>query len=120
MNNNLELLSHILIVFLALFSIIYTFGVVWRVEKKLDISFKLFFNRHYFFHSFRNYSYFSRRRKLLSRNFYYRFQDYFYCFFLNRYFGNALNAPPHGWGNKIIFHFSRNTRLWVFYICQKL
>lgn len=27
---------------LSLLSVIYAFGVVWRVEKKLDISFKLF------------------------------------------------------------------------------
>jgi len=40
MNNNLELLFHFAIIFLSLFSIVYTFGVVWRVEKKLDTSFK--------------------------------------------------------------------------------
>lgn len=39
--NNLELLFHLLIIFISLFSIVYTFGVVWRVEKKLDTSFKL-------------------------------------------------------------------------------
>lgn len=42
MNNNLEILSRLIITFLTLFSITYTFGVVWRVEKKLDIAFKLF------------------------------------------------------------------------------
>jgi len=42
MNSNLELLSHLFIILMALFAIIYTFGVVWRVEKKLDISFKFF------------------------------------------------------------------------------
>ena len=42
MNNNLTLLSHLFIVLLALFAITYTFGIVWRVEKKLDISFKFF------------------------------------------------------------------------------
>ncbi len=42
MNPNTTLLSHLLIIFLTLFSIIYTFGIVWRVEKKLDIAFKLF------------------------------------------------------------------------------
>ncbi|PIP27552.1 MAG: hypothetical protein COX30_01285 [Candidatus Moranbacteria bacterium CG23_combo_of_CG06-09_8_20_14_all_39_10] len=31
----------LVIIFTALFSIIYTFGVVWRVEKKLDLSYKL-------------------------------------------------------------------------------
>jgi len=30
------------IIFVSLFSIIYTAGVVWRVEKKLDISYKFF------------------------------------------------------------------------------
>ena len=30
------------IILVALFSIIYTAGVVWRVEKKLDISYKFF------------------------------------------------------------------------------
>ena len=34
-------LAKLFILFGSLFSIIYTFGVVWRVEKKLDLSFKL-------------------------------------------------------------------------------
>jgi len=38
---NLILISHLIIIIAALFSIIYTFGVVWRVEKRLDISYKL-------------------------------------------------------------------------------
>lgn len=29
-------------IFAALFSIVYTFGVVWRVERRLDISYKFF------------------------------------------------------------------------------
>jgi ABC-type uncharacterized transport system permease subunit len=37
LNISLELI----IIFTALFSIIYTFGVIWRVEKKLDTSYKL-------------------------------------------------------------------------------
>ena len=41
MNNDLEMIFHLVIIFISLFSIIYTFGVVWRVEKKLDTSFKL-------------------------------------------------------------------------------
>ncbi|MDO8240677.1 MAG: hypothetical protein Q7T51_01715 [Candidatus Moranbacteria bacterium] len=41
MNDSIIILSHLFIVIIAFFSIAYTFGVVWRVEKKLDISFKL-------------------------------------------------------------------------------
>jgi hypothetical protein len=40
--SNWELIINAIIVASALFAIIYTFGVVWRVEKKLDISYKLF------------------------------------------------------------------------------
>jgi hypothetical protein len=38
---NATLILELVIIFCALFSIIYTFGVVWRVEKKLDLSYKL-------------------------------------------------------------------------------
>lgn len=41
MNNN-SIIFHLIIILLSLFSIVYTFGVVWRVEKKLDTAFKLF------------------------------------------------------------------------------
>jgi hypothetical protein len=37
------LLAHSLIILGALLSIIYTLGVVWRVGKKLDTAYKLFF-----------------------------------------------------------------------------
>ncbi len=33
--------AHLVIILGALLTIIYTFGVVWRVEKKLDLSYKL-------------------------------------------------------------------------------
>jgi hypothetical protein len=36
------LISKGIIIMGALFSIIYTTGVVWRVEKKLDLAYKLF------------------------------------------------------------------------------
>lgn len=35
------LLLEVITIFAAFFSIIYTFGIVWRVEKKLDLSYKL-------------------------------------------------------------------------------
>jgi len=38
---NIDLFAKIVVVLLSLFSVVYTFGVVWRVEKKLDISYKL-------------------------------------------------------------------------------
>ena len=39
-----------ILIFIALFfSIIYSFGVVWRVEKKLDLAFKLFLGSIIFF-----------------------------------------------------------------------
>jgi hypothetical protein len=38
----ITIITHGLIIILALFSVIYTFGVVWRVEKKLDVSYKFF------------------------------------------------------------------------------
>lgn len=41
-NQNLDLTINIAVLVFALLSIIYTFGVVWRVEKKLDVSYKLF------------------------------------------------------------------------------
>jgi len=40
--SNIDLILNAVIIVSALLSIIYTFGVVWRVEKKLDISYKLF------------------------------------------------------------------------------
>lgn len=40
-NNLLIIILELIIIFTAIFSIIYTFGVVWRVEKKLDLSYKL-------------------------------------------------------------------------------
>jgi hypothetical protein len=40
-NNILVIILELVIIFTAIFSIIYTFGVVWRVEKKLDLSYKL-------------------------------------------------------------------------------
>jgi hypothetical protein len=48
MNDNL-VIFHFILICLSLFSIIYTFGVVWRVEKKLDIAFKLFLTAIIFF-----------------------------------------------------------------------
>ena len=41
MNLNLTTIFHLLIILGSLFSIIYTCGVVWRVEKRLDTAFKL-------------------------------------------------------------------------------
>lgn len=38
----LDFIAKSVAVVTALFSIIYTFGVVWRVEKRLDISYKFF------------------------------------------------------------------------------
>lgn len=46
----------------ALFSIIYTFGVVWRVEKRLDISYKLFLVAIIFFTSACALSYFNTEK----------------------------------------------------------
>ncbi|MFH1182849.1 MAG: hypothetical protein V1690_01130 [Candidatus Moraniibacteriota bacterium] len=40
---NLVFATEMLIFVLAIVAIIYTLGVVWRVEKKLDLAFKLFF-----------------------------------------------------------------------------
>lgn len=43
--NKLEtvsLLLKILVILISLFSIVYDFGIVWRVEKKLDTAYKLF------------------------------------------------------------------------------
>lgn len=42
MNLDLTTLFHLVIIFCSALSIIYTCGVVWRVEKKLDVAFKLF------------------------------------------------------------------------------
>lgn len=39
---NFESILHLIVIFGSILAIIYTFGVVWRVEKKLDISFKFF------------------------------------------------------------------------------
>ncbi len=42
MNLNLIIsIANVFIIIGALFSVVYLFGVVWRVEKKLDISYKL-------------------------------------------------------------------------------
>jgi hypothetical protein len=49
MNENIILFSRLVIIFGSLFSIIYTFGVVWRVEKMLDISFKMLLGSIIFF-----------------------------------------------------------------------
>lgn len=49
MNSNFELISNFAVIFLSLFSVIYSFGIVWRVEKKLDTSFKLFLTAIVFF-----------------------------------------------------------------------
>lgn len=38
----LQFIVRFLALLAALFSIIYTFGVVWRVERRLDISYKFF------------------------------------------------------------------------------
>ncbi len=46
---NIDLIAKIAVVLISLFSIVYTFGVVWRVEKKLDISYKLFLTALLFF-----------------------------------------------------------------------
>jgi len=40
-SNSILLVSNVFIIIGALFSIVYLFGIVWRVEKKLDISYKL-------------------------------------------------------------------------------
>jgi uncharacterized membrane protein YhfC len=40
---NLVFATQALIIILVILGIIYTVGVVWRVEKKLDLAFKLFF-----------------------------------------------------------------------------
>lgn len=40
-SQSLYMAIDVFIIIGALFSIVYTFGVVWRVEKKLDISYKL-------------------------------------------------------------------------------
>lgn len=43
MNNQIAIIiSKGIIILGALLSIVYTFGVVWRVEKKLDLSYKFF------------------------------------------------------------------------------
>lgn len=39
---DLGLIINSIIVAAALVAVVYTFGVVWRVEKKMDISYKLF------------------------------------------------------------------------------
>lgn len=39
--NDFELVANFVVIFTALLSIVYAFGVVWRVEKKLDVSYKL-------------------------------------------------------------------------------
>jgi hypothetical protein len=49
MNGNIVLFSRLIIIFGSLFAIVYTFGVVWRVEKMLDISFKMILGSIIFF-----------------------------------------------------------------------
>jgi hypothetical protein len=39
---NLEIIAKIIILISSFLAIVFGFGVVWRVEKKLDVSFKLF------------------------------------------------------------------------------
>lgn len=39
---NAELIINAVIVLSSLFAVVYTLGIVWRVEKKLDLSYKLF------------------------------------------------------------------------------
>ena len=41
-NQNLEILAKIIILISSFLAIVFGFGVVWRVEKKLDMSFKFF------------------------------------------------------------------------------
>lgn len=41
-NQNLEIISKIIVLTASFLAIVFGFGVVWRVEKKLDVSFKLF------------------------------------------------------------------------------
>ena len=41
-NQNFELIINAAVLVFAVLSIIYTLGVVWRVEKRLDIAYKLF------------------------------------------------------------------------------
>lgn len=42
MNQNLEIIAKAIALIFSLLAIIFGFGVVWRVEKKLDVVFKLF------------------------------------------------------------------------------
>jgi hypothetical protein len=42
MKQNLEVITNIVVLIAALLAIVFGFGVVWRVEKKLDLSFKFF------------------------------------------------------------------------------
>lgn len=39
--NDFELVANFTVILTALLSVVYAFGVVWRVEKKLDVSYKL-------------------------------------------------------------------------------
>jgi hypothetical protein len=41
-DNNMEFFSRVVALLLAAPAIVFGFGVVWRVEKKLDLAFKLF------------------------------------------------------------------------------
>jgi hypothetical protein len=41
-SQNIELIAKVTILASSFLAIIFGFGVVWRVEKKLDVSFKLF------------------------------------------------------------------------------
>lgn len=41
-NQTIKIIIDGLVIVAALLSVIFTFGVVWRVEKELDISYKLF------------------------------------------------------------------------------
>lgn len=57
--NDFELFANFVVIAAALLSIVYTFGVVWRVEKKLDISYKFLLLAIVFFTSSEILSYFN-------------------------------------------------------------
>lgn len=40
--NNIEIVTKIVVLAASLLAIVFSFGVVWRVEKKLDLTFKFF------------------------------------------------------------------------------
>ena len=41
--DNITFGSHLVVILLLLFSLVYIAGIVWRVEMELDIAYKLFF-----------------------------------------------------------------------------